>query len=261
MMKNTLQLSLVQANIIWENIPVNLEHYSNLCQDIKSTDVLILPEMFQTAFTMQPEKVAEKMEGRTMEWMADLAKRVGGVVTGSLVIEEEGLYYNRLIWMRPDGTYAYYNKRHLFRMVGEEEVFQAGKKRLVVEWQGWRICPMICYDLRFPVWSRNKQDYDLAIYVANWPNQRSYPWVQLLKARAIENLAYVVGVNRVGHDHESNYYSGHSGVNNYKGEVQALLQQKEGIIERAISLDALQQFRKAFPAWMDADEFDLKEDK
>ncbi len=256
-MEKELHLSLVQANIVWEDIAANLTHYTTLCEGIESSDVVILPEMFQTAFTMQPQKVAEQMEGASMEWMAQLAARVNGVVTGSLVIQEGEHFFNRLIWMLPNGTYQYYDKRHLFRMVGEEQVFQAGQKRLLVEWKGWRICPMICYDLRFPVWSRNRNDYDVAIYIANWPNQRSYPWMQLLKARAIENLAYVVGVNRVGHDQDSHYYSGHSCVNNYKGEVQTLLQHKEGLIERHIAYDALQQFRTSFPAWMDADDFEI----
>jgi len=209
---NPLKVTLLQAKIAWQDPAANLTHYAGMLENIGPTDLIILPEMFTTGFTMDPATNAETMGGTAVRWMAERAKAHQAVVTGSLVIEEAGEYYNRLIWMRPDGTCATYNKRHLFAMAGEHEHYVAGRERLVVELNGWRICPMVCYDLRFPVWARNDDAYDLLIYTANWPNRRSYDWNTLLKARAIENQCYVVAVNRVGTDANGHEYNGDSCV-------------------------------------------------
>ena len=231
------------------------------------TDLIILPEMFSTGFTMDAKKVAEKMDGSAMLWMKEIAKRANCVVTGSIVIEENRKYFNRLVWMRPDGSFETYDKRHLFRYAHEQETYSAGEKKLIAELNGWKICPMICYDLRFPVWSRNRwtktpgsdlmaTDYDLLIYVANWPERRDHPWKTLLPARAMENQSYVVGLNRVGDDGNKIYHSGDSGVYDFKGERISKTDAKEENVETiSLSYSALTEFRKIFPAWMDGDSF------
>ncbi len=208
-----LNITLLQTEIIWEDPAANLAHYAALLdQMVSPTDVIVLPEMFTTGFTMNPAPYAEKMGGLSMQWMQSQAARWQAAVMGSLIIEEGGAYYNRLVWMEPDGKYYTYDKRHLFAMAGEHESYVAGQERLVVDYNGWRICPMICYDLRFPVWARNDDAYDLLIYTANWPNKRAYDWMTLLRARAIENQCYVAAVNRVGTDENGHEYNGDSCV-------------------------------------------------
>lgn len=215
--------------------------------------------MFNTGFTMNAKKMAEKMDGPTLTWMRDLSAKKDAVITGSLIIEDQAKYYNRLIWMQPDGECRYYNKRHLFRMSEENHIYTQGHDRLIVDWRGWKICPMICYDLRFPVWCRNRNDYDLLIYVANWPERRNYPWKQLLIARAIENISYVAGVNRIGEDGNSIYHSGDTAIIDYKGEVVSHTKPHEENIETLqLSMESLKLFRENFPAWKDADEFLLQ---
>jgi omega-amidase len=259
-MNTPLNITLIQSELHWENIPANLAMFEEKIWRINQpTDLIVLPEMFNTGFTMNAPAVAEPMNLHTLKWMKGQASQTGAVVTGSYVVKEKEQYFNRLIWMRPDGSYETYDKRHLFRMAQEHETFSGGIKRLVTEWKGWRICPLICYDLRFPVWSRNvNSEYDLLIYVANWPQARRQAWNSLLPARAIENLAYTVGVNRVGTDGKEHPYSGDSGVYNYKGDQLLHLGNQEECRTLSLNQEELRAFRAAFPAFMDADAFELK---
>jgi len=274
-----LRITIIQSNLHWENIEANLKMFSEKISSIKEeTDLIVLPEMFNTGFTMNNKPLAEKIGGRTFEWMKKMAKEKKCVVTGSLIIEDNERYFNRLIWMRPDGLYHTYDKRHLFRYAGEEKYFSAGKKKLTVELKGWKICPMICYDLRFPVWIRNRwkidastkpalsetegpgmtAEYDLLIFVANWPERRNYPREALLLARAIENQSYVIGVNRVGKDGGDINHSGDSVFINPQGEVSSKAKpNEETIITVSLSYSELEEWRKKFPAWMDADKFTI----
>lgn len=245
------------------------------------TDLIVLPEMFTTGFTMDAQAVAEPMNLTTFRWIRQMAAQTGAIVTGSYVVKENGHFFNRLIWMQPDGQFDTYDKRHLFRMAGEDAIYTAGTRRIVKEWKGWRICPLICYDLRFPVWSRNNAslslnpgqvtketnqsssfDYDLLLYVANWPAARRNAWNVLLQARAIENLSYVVGVNRVGEDGNrdvgpGHLYTGDSTVIDFKGDVLFRHSDTEIIHQQTLSLDELRAFREKFPANLDADSFTL----
>lgn len=250
-----LTITLIQSALHWQNKAANFEKNERIFETLGKTDLVILPEMFTTGFTMQPEQLAEDFPGESVDWMATQARRLNAVITGSIAVRESGHYYNRLIWMRPSGEYETYDKRHLFRMAGEDKHYSAGQKRLIVEYKGWRICPLVCYDLRFPVWSRNRNDYDLLIYVANWPRVRRDPWRALLPARAIENLCYVVGVNRVGEDGNGFAHSGDSMVIGPKGN--SLFHSADEEISPTITLssEALIKFRERFPAHKDADDF------
>jgi predicted amidohydrolase len=228
------------------------------------TDLIVLPEMFTTGFTMNAANLAEPMNLTTFKWLRTQAAQTEAVVTGSYIVKENGAFFNRLIWMQPDGQYDVYDKRHLFRMANEHETYAAGTKRMVKELKGWKICPLICYDLRFPVWSRNQVQADLAtlaydclIYIANWPQVRSHPWTTLLQARAIENLSYVIGVNRVGIDGKGIAYSGDSSVIDFKGQTLFQVSHEERIKTLTLNKDALMQFRAQFPAFMDADSYTL----
>ncbi|MBC7921947.1 MAG: amidohydrolase [Ferruginibacter sp.] len=252
-----LTLTLIQSSLHWENVPANLAMWEEKIWRIdQSTDLIILPEMFNTGFTTNAA-VAEPMNLHTFKWMKQQAQQTGAVVTGSYLVREREKYYNRLVWMRPDGSYETYDKRHLFRLAGEHLTFSAGTRRLVTEWKGWRICPLVCYDLRFPVWSRNAPtDYDLLIYVANWPGARRHAWKTLLPARAIENLAYVAGVNRVGSDGKNLGYSGDSAVYDYQGEVLSDGAGTETLLTLTLDQEALVAFRSSFPAHLDADAFE-----
>lgn len=262
-MNNDLHITLVQTRLSWEDTDANLKWLSEKIDGIyQPSDVIILPEMFTTGFSMNTS-LAESHAGRAVEWMATMAARSNAVITGSLMFKSDGRYFNRLIWMQPDGHYESYDKRHLFSIAGENQYFSAGSRRLVVIYKGWRICPMICYDLRFPVWSRNicsngVYDYDLLIYVANWPEKRSLAWKSLLPARAIENQAYVAAVNRIGIDGNQIGYSGDSGVYNYQGEKLSRTE-RFGDKTETISLaaDDLKKFRESFPVLTDADRFNL----
>ena len=254
-----LRVTPVQADLQWESPAANRAHFDTLLAPLAGrTDVVVLPEMFTTGFTMQPQGVAERMDGETVAWLRGRAKQLDAVITGSLVIEEEGNYRNRLIWMQPDGTHAHYDKRHGFSPAGEQEVYRNGERRLTVAWRGWRVCPLICYDLRFPVWSRNADlDYDLIIYTANWPAARAAHWRSLLSARAIENQAFCVGVNRVGRDANALTYRGDSRVIDYAGEVRwaAALGTATGTV--ALDRKALRSYRERLPFFADADRFEL----
>lgn len=254
-----LKITIFQGHLFWENIDKNLQNISLRLAGIREkTDLIILPEMFNTGFTMNTEKLAEPMYGKTMQWMQETAQKFGAVVTGSLIISEAGHYYNRLIWMRPDGTYAQYDKRHLFTMAKEQETYTAGTGKLIVELNGWKICPVICYDLRFPVWLRNVDAaYDLLIVVANWPEKRSLHWRTLIPARAIENLAYVIGVNRVGHDGNEVYHSGDSECIDPSGNVVYYKRDEEDVYTFSILADEVIKARRYFPFLKDADVFTI----
>ncbi len=269
---NDLKITIIQTNLHWENKEINLSLFSQKIADItENTDLIVLPEMFTTGFSMSPQKFAEPMEGMTVNWMKEKAKEKNCVITGSFIFEEEGKYFNRLVWMNVNGSYNTYDKRHLFRMANEDSYYTEGQKKIIVELKGWKICPLICYDLRFPVWSRNKlinvgttnltphYEYDLLIYVANWPEIRSYPWKTLLPARAIENQCYVVGLNRIGNDGNKIYHSGDSAVINAKGGIISKTKAHEETAETVtLSYSELTSFRKLFPAINDADTFEIR---
>lgn len=248
-----MKITLVQTALHWEDIEANLKMFSQKLADLPPTDLVILPEMFTTGFSMNAAALAESMEGQSIAWMKAEAARLKAVVTGSLIIKENGHYYNRLIWMRPDASFEFYDKKHLFTMAKEEETYTAGAQKLIIEHMGFKICPLICYDLRFPVWNRNKEDYDLALYVANWPDKRSYHWRSLLTARAIENQAYVVAVNRVGTDGKDFYYSGHSSLIDPAGEILYQKADEEDIVHFTISKSHLQEVREKLPFLKDRD--------
>ena len=210
-MQSQLKIVLVQADLVWHYAEINRNQFSKKISAIKeNVDVIVLPEMFTTGFSMQPMEVAESMQGETVKWMQKLASKKNAAIAGSIIISEENNYYNRFLFVHPSGEIDYYNKRHLFTLAAEHKVYTSGKEKLIVNFKGWKICPLICYDLRFPVWARNTEDYDVLLYVANWPKPRINAWDTLLKARAIENMCYTVGVNRVGVDANDLEYSGHS---------------------------------------------------
>lgn len=267
-MESSLRVTLVQTHLQWHDPPANRARFEQLLTPLTgTTDLVVLPEMFTTGFTMAASEVAEPVNGPTTRWMQSMAARMQAVVTGSIVTRDGTHYFNRLLWVRPDGSYTFYDKRHLFRMAGEQEHFSVGTKPLIVELQGWRICPLICYDLRFPVWSRNRLDaargpgalgYDVLLYVANWPQRRRHAWRSLLTARAIENLSYCLGVNRIGNDATGVAHTGDSAAIDFLGEPLTAPSEAEFVTTVALSRDALQAFRRKFPAQLDADEFDLR---
>ena len=218
-MQNELKIALIQADLVWENPIQNRINFSEKINSISEAfDLIILPEMFTSGFTMNAEKIAETMDGETVTWLKKIAKEKDAAITGSIVINAHGNYFNRCFFVEPDGTISTYDKRHTFTLAGEDKVYQAGSKRLIIDYKGWKICPLVCYDLRFPVWARNTENYDLLIYVANWPKPRIAAWEALLKARAVENMSYCIGVNRVGLDASNYEYSGSSAVYNVLGE-------------------------------------------
>lgn len=219
-MQEQLKIAIVQSDLIWHNPKQNRDNFTNkIIQINHSVDVIVLPEMFTSGFTMQPEHVAETMQGTTVKWMKEIAKKTNSAICGSLVILENNNHYNRFVFVTPDGNIEYYDKRHTFTLAGEDKVYKAGKNKLIIDYKGWKICPLVCYDLRFPVWARNTENYDLLLYVANWPKPRVNAWNTLLKARAIENMSYCIGVNRVGLDNNKHEYSGHSAAYDGLGET------------------------------------------
>jgi len=256
---DNLKITLFQGYLFWEKTDKNLQNIALRLSGIREkTDLIILPEMFNTGFTMNAETLGEPMNGKTMQWMSKIAAQYDCVVTGSLIIAEKEKYYNRLIWMRPDGSYECYDKRHLFALGKEHQTYTAGKKKLIVELKGWKICPMICYDLRFPVWLRNVNEaYDLLLIVANWPERRALHWRTLIPARAVENQCYVIGVNRVGHDGNEIYHSGDSTCIDPMGNVVYYKRDEEDLYTFSIIADELIKARRAFPFLKDADKFQL----
>lgn len=253
-----LNITLVQPDIIWEDPQVNLERYTEMLGPVDKTDVIVLPEMFTTGFSMQPEKLKETMDGTSVEWMKKLAVEKDAAITGSLIIEDAGKVFNRLVWVFPDGKLQIYDKRHLFTMGEENEHYSPGTEKLILEYKGWRVCPLVCYDLRFPVWSRNTENYDVLFYVANWPAVRHEVWRTLLQARAIENQAYCIGVNRIGKDGSGLEYNGDSCLIDARGNAR-FAGSKEQVISFNVSLDELQKFRAKFPVLNDKDAFQMRD--
>lgn len=258
---SVLKITAFQCYLFWENIDKNLQNLGLRLSGIREkTDLIILPEMFNTGFSMQPKNLAEEMNGKTMAWMLKQANRFDCVVTGSLMIKEDDKFYNRLIWMRPDGSYEKYDKRHLFSMGNEDDFYTPGSNKLIVELNGWKICPAICYDLRFQVWLRNTHpEYDLLLIVANWPERRSLHWRTLIPARAVENLAYVIGVNRVGHDGNEVYHSGDSMCIDPNGKTVYYKPNDEDLYTFSISKDEVVKARRLYPFLKDADKFNLSD--
>jgi omega-amidase len=258
-MNSHLRVTLVQSEIAWEAPAANrhrlAEHFRGLAGH---TDLIVLPEMFSTGFTMDAATFAESMNGPTVGWMREEAAAMGCVITGSLIVQDQGRFFNRLVWARPDGSLEHYDKRHLFRMAGEHAHYAAGGSRLTVELKGWRVCPLICYDLRFPVWSRSRGDYDLLLYVANWPARRARAWAALLRARAIENLCYVVGVNRIGRDGNAVSYVGDSVALDFLGKPMSSEGGGDRVETAVLDLESLRSYREEFPAHLDADGFEIK---
>jgi predicted amidohydrolase len=252
-----LKITTFQAYLFWENIEKNLQNLSLRLSWIREkTDLIILPEMFSTGFSMHAAKLAEPMWGKTMTWMKATAEKYACVVTGSLIVKEGNSYFNRLIWMRPDGTFEKYDKRHLFGLGNEDSVYTAGTEKLCVDLKGWRICPMVCYDLRFPVWLRNTEPYyDMLLVVANWPERRSHHWRTLVAARAIENQAFVVAVNRVGHDGNEVYHSGDSMCIDPTGNTVYYKPNDEDLYTFSISKEEVEKTRSVLPFLKDSDRF------
>lgn len=257
-----LKVALIQGTTRWHDPEGNREYYGSLMASAQGSDLIVLPETFTSGFSNEAIHNAEAMDGPTVAWLREKARLFDAAITGSVQLQIEGKVYNRLLFVTPDGAIAHYDKRHLFRYAGEHERYAAGTARLIVQWRGWRICPQVCYDLRFPVFSRNRHvddkfDYDLLLYVANWPTARREPWRTLLRARAIENLSYCVGVNRVGTDGNGHNYSGDSAVLDFLGAPLAELGAQEQVVAVALDPAALVAHRERFPAWMDADDFQL----
>jgi omega-amidase len=254
-----ISIALVQPDLHWENAEMNLQSLSGILRNLdKSTDVILLPELFSTGFSMRSRELGEPMEGRSIQWMASMSRELKSSVAGSLIIREDGDCYNRLIWMHEDGSYQYYDKRHLFRMGGEHEHYSRGTRRLIVRDGEFRFLPLVCYDLRFPVWSRNRDDYDVLVYLSNWPAQRHDVWASLLKARAIENQAFVIGVNRVGTDGMGISYRGCSMAFNARGQrIASLYDSRPCTRVIHLNIGGLRAFREKFPVWKDADPFEL----
>jgi omega-amidase len=279
---SSLTISTIQTTVNWEDKTANLRHLEERIFSIPGpTELVILPEMFSTGFSMRPKALAERMDGPTLAWMQQVAARKKIILTGSIIIEEEGKYYNRLIWMLPTGQFGYYDKRHRFAYAGENEEYTAGSRRLVASVKGWRVLLLVCYDLRFPVWSRQNPpdvavpagqgiqtdppaakesdlEYDLLIYVANWPERRSHAWKTLLQARAIENQCYVAGVNRIGHDGNEIYHSGDSMIIDPLGETLYHAAAKDEVFTHTLRKEDLLRVRERFPFWRDADHFSIE---
>lgn len=264
---SSLSITTIQANLFWENKAANLAMFAQKINAIhERTEIVILPEMFSTGFSMNTKVLAEKMDGNAVQWMNKIAAQKKIILAGSLIIEEEGKYFNRLVWMLPDGNVGYYDKRHRFAYAGEDQYYSPGNKRVIASVKGWKINLQVCYDLRFPVWSRqnksilpqNKEaypEYDMIIYVANWPQRRSHAWKTLLQARAIENQCYVVGVNRVGDDGNNIHYSGDSMIIDPLGEVLYAGADKEEVFTCVLQKEKIEEVRSKFPFWKDADNF------
>ena len=253
-----MKIALIQTSLSWEN---PMENRSHLVQKIngflEEVDLIILPEMFSTGFTMNPKAVAETMQGETVSWLQHLAKAKNAAITGSLVIEENGNYYNRLVFVFPNGQIKTYDKRHLFSLAGEDKFYSAGTDKLIVDYKGFKICPLICYDLRFPVFSRNVENYDVLLYVANWPKPRVNAWDILLKARSAENMCYTIGVNRIGTDDNNHEYVGHSQAVDFLGNYLLEPQESEGVFIVTLDKEKLMETRSKLAFLDDKDKFEI----
>lgn len=255
-----ITVACVQTSLLWEDIKGNIQKFDLLLDAVKEdTDLIVLPEMFSTGFSMEPNRLSEKMNGISVSWMIHKAQSLGKAITGSLIIEEDGNYYNRLIWVFPDGKLDYYDKRHLFCLTNEQDYYTAGNKRTIIHYKGWRFNLNICYDLRFPVWTRYQEDYDCLIYVANWPEIRNQAWKALLKARAIENQAYVIASNRVGIDGNNYNYSGDSAIIHPDGNMIQEMANEETILYAELNAQEQQTFRSKLPFLLNADPFKIIE--
>ena len=271
---SSLTITTIQTNLYWEDKEANLRMLEDKFRNMdEPTEIIVLPEMFSTGFSMQPQLFAESMEGETVQWMKDMAARHRVVLAGSLIILEQQKFYNRFIWMLPNGQYGFYDKRHRFAFAGEDNHYTAGNKRMIVSVKGWKINLQVCYDLRFPVWARQQintnsstgepiqdtlPEYDLLLYVANWPERRSHAWKTLLCARAIENQCYAVGVNRVGKDGNDIYHSGNTMIVDPLGEVLYHIADDEDVFTISLQKEHLENVRNKFPFWKDGDEFMIK---
>jgi predicted amidohydrolase len=253
-----MQVSFIQSPLVWENPQANRNYFTSAIASVPvDTNLIVLPEMFTSGFTMNPKAVAESMQGETMQWLQLLAQSRNCAITGSLVITEGDQYYNRLVFVYPSGVIQSYDKKHLFTLSGEHEVYTAGTEKVVVEYMGWRICPFICYDLRFPVFSRNNVNYDLLLYVASWPKTRTNAWDILLQARAVENMCYAIGVNRIGADANGYEYIGHSQAIDYLGKALVSPNEDEGVFTTILDKDALLETRQKLNFLNDQDAFHL----
>ncbi|WP_397380744.1 amidohydrolase [Pseudomonas sp.] len=254
-----LELALIQTTLAWQAPKANRAHFASLLEQARGADLIVLPEMFSTGFSMDSAALAEPEDGPTSQWMLGQAQALQAVVTGSLIIQAaDGSYRNRLLWARPDGSVAHYDKRHLFRMAGEHKHYSAGEQQALLEVKGWQVRPLICYDLRFPVWSRDAENTDLLLYTANWPAARRHHWNRLLPARAIENLCYVAAVNRIGEDGKGYAYSGDSQVLDFQGESLLEPGDADGVFRVTLSAAELAAYRERFPAYLDADDFAMR---
>lgn len=254
----TLDIALVQTTLAWHDRTANLQHFDELLEQARGADLIILPEMFTTGFSMDSAGQAEPEQGPTSKWLRAQAEKFAAVITGSVIIQAaDGSYRNRLLWAQPDGQILHYDKRHLFRMADEHAHYTAGSEQAVFEVKGWRVRPLICYDLRFPVWSRDAETTDLLVYTANWPGARRLHWNRLLPARAIENLCYVAAVNRVGTDGKGFAYTGDSQVLDFQGETLLCAGELDGVVRAILSAGDLASYRERFPAFRDADGFSL----
>lgn len=254
---NNLKLALLQISLVWEQPDENFDKIIRLVHQTESADLLILPEMFPTGFTMKPHNLPSDLGSRTLSFLKSLSREVGAAVCGSAPVSEQGKFYNRLYFVTPQGNHAHYDKRHLFSLAGEEKVYSAGQERILIEYAGWKILPLVCYDLRFPVWSRNTTDFDLLLYVANWPQKRIAAWDALLRARAVENMCYTAGVNRVGDDLKGFAHNGHSMVYDVLGQPMANLAETEGVFTYTLSREEIKKHRSHLGFLNDRDIFDF----
>ena len=259
-MSKELNIVAIQANLTWVNPEKNRLYFEQVINKLTSnTNLVVLPEMFSTGFTMKPSSVSETMNGATVSWMINMAKTHNIGIIGSMVIQENNQYFNRAIFVHPSGSLEIYDKRHLFSLAGEDRQYTPGTNRIVIQFKGWRICPFICYDLRFPVWSRNTDNYDLLLFMANWPIPRIDAWDTLLKARAIENMSYCIGVNRIGEDENGYQYNGHTSAYNFLGEkVASTAEGKEDVLHCEISKTKLDEFRQKLNFLKDQDSFKIQ---
>lgn len=254
-----MKIALIQTSLIWEDPTENRSHLAQkITGFMEEVDLIVLPEMFSSGFTMNPKAVAETMQGETILWLQHLAKAKNCAITGSLVIEEKGNYYNRLVFVFPNGDIKLYDKRHLFTLAGEHKSYTAGIDKLIVEYKGFRICPLVCYDLRFPVFSRNEENYDVLLYVANWPKPRVNAWDILLKARSVENMCYTIGVNRIGKDHNHHEYVGHTQVIDFLGEYVLEPQEADTVFIVELNKAKLIETRNKLAFLNDRDKFILQ---
>jgi len=258
-MQDDLKIAIIQSDLVWENPEKNRLNFSKKIESIaEPIDVILLPEMFTSGFTMNPENVFETMQDPTMIWMKKLAGEKQTAIGGSLVIKENGVFYNRFVFVKPEGLIESYDKRHTFTLAGEDKVYKAGEKKVIINYKGWKLCPLICYDLRFPVWARNVENYDVLFYVANWPKPRINAWDALLKARAIENMSYCIGVNRVGLDNNNYEYSGHSAAYDGLGELLTNFEDsKEGLEIVTLSKKHISTIRNTLKFLDDKDRFTI----